>query len=75
MSWLKCEIDQDASPMQVTEKPLNLRNLNQRGCKQGNINPLVCALRFYASAKIFSGANNCCCLRCRLNAVLFKNSK
>ena len=29
----------------------NLRNLNQRECKQGNINPLVCAQRFCASAK------------------------
>ena len=66
---------ENASPMQAAEKPLNLRNLNQRGCKQGNTNPLVCTQRFYASAKIFRGFNNCYCLRCRLNAVFFKNSK
>jgi len=43
-------------PMQVEEEPLNQRNLNQHGCKQGNINPLVCAQRFCASAKNLQGA-------------------
>ncbi len=42
---------ENASPMQVTEEPPSLKNLNQRGCKQGNISPLVCAQRFCASAK------------------------
>ena len=42
---------ENASPMQVTEEPPSLKNLNQHGCKQGNINPLVCAQRFCASAK------------------------
>ena len=59
--------------MQAAEEPLNPRNsLNQRERKQGNINPLVCAQRFCASAKIFRGLNNCYCIRWHRNAVLFK---
>ena len=66
----------NASPMQAAQEPLNLRNLNQRGCKQGNINPMVCAQRFLCFCKrSLVGLNNRYCLRGRLNAVFFKNSK
>ena len=68
---------ENASPVKGQRNPLNLRNLNRRGCKQGNINPLVCAQRFCASAKNLQGAqqlllsevaSECCSIQeCEMN--------
>ena len=53
------------------------KNWNQHGCKQGNINSLVCNQRFCASAKNLQGAqqlllsevaSECCSIQeCEMN--------